>query len=51
MILQVQAAGFVAMFQIADPIDPGAPLYTLRRVIANSYWSLAQFETAISTWF
>ena len=50
-IPQVQAAGFAAAFQLADPLDARAPLYTLRRVIANSYWSLAQFETAISTWF
>jgi peptidoglycan/xylan/chitin deacetylase (PgdA/CDA1 family) len=47
----LQDAGFDAAFQLADKIDPHTPLYTIRRAIANSYWTLPQFVTAITTWF
>lgn len=44
---QLAHAGFVAAFQLEGPMDSEQPLFTLRRVIVNSYWDLSQFEQAL----
>ncbi len=50
-IPHLKQAGFVAAYQLADKTDPVEPLYTIRRVIANGFWSIPQFEEAITGWF
>lgn len=50
-IPHLKEAGFVAAYQLADKIDPDEPLYTIRRVIANGFWNISQFEEAITSWF
>lgn len=50
-IPHLKAAGFVAAYQLGEKIDPTEPLFTIRRVIANSFWNISQFETAITKSF
>ncbi|MBA3947664.1 MAG: polysaccharide deacetylase family protein [Herpetosiphonaceae bacterium] len=37
-------AGFLAAFQLSDKMDPGAPLLTIRRIIASGTWKLQTFQ-------
>lgn len=47
---QVKAAGYLAAFALSDVLDPKAePLFAIKRFIANSYWTQAQFVRVITT--
>lgn len=45
----LRSAGYRAAFQLnAGPMDPSAPVYTLRRAIANPSWNTAQFAAHLT---
>lgn len=46
----VKAAGYLAAFALSDVLDATtAPLFAIKRFIANSYWTEAQFVRVITT--
>jgi peptidoglycan/xylan/chitin deacetylase (PgdA/CDA1 family) len=48
----LQEAGFSAAFQLdGAPLDPGHPLLTIRRKIANPYWSTSTLLRELDTGF
>jgi peptidoglycan/xylan/chitin deacetylase (PgdA/CDA1 family) len=47
-IAHLKSAGFVAAFQLESEMDPKAPLFTLRRMIVNSFWTLPMFQDALA---
>lgn len=46
-IVQLKKYSFTAAFQLAAKPDKKEPLFTIRRIIADSYWNDAQFLHAI----
>jgi peptidoglycan/xylan/chitin deacetylase (PgdA/CDA1 family) len=44
----LKQAGFVAAFQLESEIGTSAPLFTLRRQIVNSFWTLQTFQEALA---
>jgi peptidoglycan/xylan/chitin deacetylase (PgdA/CDA1 family) len=43
----LKRAGFVAAFQLEEEMDTDAPLFTIRRMIANSFWTAEVFQEAV----
>ena len=50
-ISHLKRAGFVAAFQLESDMDPAAPLFTLRRVVANGFWTIPDFQQALDEGF
>jgi peptidoglycan/xylan/chitin deacetylase (PgdA/CDA1 family) len=47
-IPHIKRAGFVAAFQLESEMDTSAPLFTIRRMIANSFWAIPTFQAALA---
>jgi len=47
-IRHLKQAGFVAAFQLESEMDTDAPLFTIRRMIANGFWALPEFQEALA---
>jgi peptidoglycan/xylan/chitin deacetylase (PgdA/CDA1 family) len=47
-IPHIKRAGFAAAFQLESEMDTQAPLFTLRRMIANSFWTTEAFQEAVA---
>ena len=50
-IPHLKRAGFVAAFQLESDMDPAAPLFTLRRAVANGFWAIPDFQQALDMGF
>jgi peptidoglycan/xylan/chitin deacetylase (PgdA/CDA1 family) len=47
-IRHLKGAGFVAAFQLESEMDTDAPLFTIRRMIANAFWTTSTFQAALA---
>jgi peptidoglycan/xylan/chitin deacetylase (PgdA/CDA1 family) len=47
-IPHLKRAGFVAAFQLESEMDTDAPLFTIRRMIANAFWTTPEFQEALA---
>ncbi len=43
----IKRAGFVAAFQLEEEMDADAPLFTICRMIVNSFWTDEAFQEAV----
>ena len=47
-IAHLKQAGFIAAFQLESKMDTKDPLFTIRRMIANSFWTIEAFQEALA---
>lgn len=48
-IAHLNARGYAGAFQLRGDTDPSAPLFTIRRTIADGYWNTTEFMKAIKS--